>query len=74
MRDSAKEVFADQRTENRAKADAALDELRNLGCTVHSISVEERLRWIEATESLYAEFGSKSAKTAEMIQKIRDLA
>lgn len=74
VRDSAKESFAAQRTENRAKADKALDDLKAVGCTVHSFAEAERAKWAELTEPLFAEFGSKSAKTAEMIDKIRSLA
>lgn len=74
VRDSAKEVFKAQREENRAKADSALQDLKDVGCEVHAIAPEERARWIAATESMFAEFGQKSPKTAEMIQKIRDLA
>jgi len=74
VRDSAVEVFAEQRAENRAKADQALEDLKAVGCTVHSIEEAERAKWIEATAPLFDEFGSKSAKTAEMIEKIRALA
>lgn len=74
VRDTATEVFAEQRAENRQKADQALEDLKAVGVTVHQISEEERAKWAELTEPLFAEFGSKSEKTAEMIEKIRSLA
>lgn len=74
VRETAVEAFAAQRTENRAKADQALEDLKAVGCTVHAIDPNERAKWAELTEPLFDEFGSKSAKTAEMIAKIRGLA
>lgn len=74
VRDTAKAEFAAQRAENRAKADQALEDLKAVGATVHSISEEERAKWASLTEPLFGEFGSKSEKTAEMIAKIRALA
>ena len=74
VRSSAKQVFADQRKENRAKADKALEDLKGFGVTVHAIADAERVKWAELTAPLFDEFGSKSAKTAEMIAKIRALA
>ncbi|QIE55246.1 TRAP transporter substrate-binding protein [Pikeienuella piscinae] len=73
VRGVAVEVFAEQRTENRAKAGQALEDLKAVGVTVHPFPAEERARWEEKTEPLFAEFGSKSPKTAEMIAKIRAL-
>lgn len=74
VRTSAKEVFAEQRAENRAKADKALEDLKAVGVTVHSIDAAEREKWVGLTAPLFDEFGQKSAKTAEMIAKIRSLA
>ena len=73
VRSSAKEVFAEQRTENRAKADQALEDLKAVGVTVHSIDDAERAKWAELTSPLFDEFGSKSPETAAMIAKIRAL-
>jgi len=73
VRSSAKEAFAEQRKVNRANADKALEDLKAVGVTVHSISDEERAKWAALTEPLFAEFGAKSAETAAMIKKIRDL-
>jgi tripartite ATP-independent transporter DctP family solute receptor len=74
VRSSAKEIFKEQRATNRAKADKALDDLRALGVTVHKISDAERQKWAEKTAPLFKDFGAKSPKTAEMIEKIRALA
>ncbi|PWW01697.1 C4-dicarboxylate-binding protein DctP [Hoeflea marina] len=74
VRDTAKEEFLAQRTENRAKADKALDELKAVGVEVHAIDEAERAKWADLTAPLFDEFGSKSPKTAEMIAKIRALA
>jgi len=70
VRDSAKEVFAEQRATNRANADKALDDLKKIGVTVHTISAAERAKWIDLTRPLFDEFGAKSAETKAMIGKI----
>ena len=74
VRASAKEVFAEQRATNRAKADAALGELKEKGVNVHAISEAERAKWMELTVVLFDEFGAKSPETKMMIEKIRALA
>jgi C4-dicarboxylate-binding protein DctP len=74
VRSSAKEAFAEQRASNRAQADQALADLKAAGVSVSSISEEERAKWAELTEPLFAEFGSKSPETKAMIDKIRELA
>ncbi|MBA3325085.1 MAG: TRAP transporter substrate-binding protein [Rhodobacteraceae bacterium] len=73
VRSSAKEVFAEQRATNRAGADAALQQLVDLGCVVHPFPPEERARWEAKTEGLFAEFGATSPETADMIARIRAL-
>ncbi len=70
VRDSAKEVFAEQRKSNRANASAALDDLKKQGITVHQLSEQEKQRWLDATKSLFDEFGAKSPETKAMIDKI----
>ncbi|MFV0493323.1 MAG: TRAP transporter substrate-binding protein [Pseudorhodobacter sp.] len=72
-RSSAKEVFAEQRTINRAGADQALEDLKAVGCVVHPFPEEEKARWEEKTAGLFDSFGSVSPATAEMIAKIRAL-
>lgn len=74
VRDTAKEAFAAQRKDNRENTAAALEELKGLGVKVTVASEAEKARWVEKTEPLFAEFGSKSEATAEMIKKIRALA
>jgi C4-dicarboxylate-binding protein DctP len=71
VRDSAREVFAEQRTSNRAKADAALADLQKAGVTVHRLDAAEKQRWMAATQSLFDEFGAKSPETKAMIARIR---
>jgi C4-dicarboxylate-binding protein DctP len=72
VRDTAKQVFAEQRKVNRANTAKTLDELKASGVTVHQLS--DTPKWREATESLFAEFGAKSPATKAMIDKIRGLA
>jgi len=72
VRDSAKTVFAEQRRVNRANTAATLEELKASGITVRALS--DVSAWTKATESLFAEFGSKSPATKAMIDKIRALA
>ena len=74
VRSSAKEVFAEQRTANRANAAAVLEELKGLGVEVTQLPAEELAKMEELTVPLYDEFGSKSPETAEMIAAIRALA
>jgi tripartite ATP-independent transporter DctP family solute receptor len=74
VRSSAKEIFAEQRATNRANASKALADLEKIGVKVNRISDEERAKWAEMTAPLFDEFGSKSAETKAMIEKIRKLA
>ncbi|MBA3520310.1 MAG: TRAP transporter substrate-binding protein, partial [Rhizobiales bacterium] len=73
VRDSAQEVFAEQRTTNRGEASAALEELKKQGVEVHELPPEELAKMEELTASLFDAFSSKSAETAEMIKQIREL-
>jgi C4-dicarboxylate-binding protein DctP len=72
VRDSAKEIFAEQRKQNRANAARTLEELKVSGITVYQLS--DAPKWRLATESLYVEFGAKSPATKAMIERIRGLA
>ena len=72
VRDSAKEVFAEQRVRNRAETAKTLEELKASGITVHQLS--DTAKWRAATEPLFVEFGAKSHATKAMIDKIRALA
>ena len=71
VRDTAKEVFAEQRAQNRAKANDALAALEKAGVNVIRLSDAEKQRWVTATQSLFDEFGAKSADTKAMIGKIQ---
>ena len=73
VRDSAREIFAEQRTINRAKADEALAQLEKAGTVVHRLSDAEKQRWMAATAPLFDEFGGKSPETKAMIAKITAL-
>ena len=72
VRDSAKEVFAEQRKANRANAAKTLEELKAVGR--HGASAQDTPKWREATDTLYDEFGAKSPATKAMIDRIRALA
>jgi C4-dicarboxylate-binding protein DctP len=73
VRDTAVEVFAEQRAQNRAKAAEALAQLEKNGVNVIRLSDAERARWNAATASLFDEFGAKSPETKAMIAKIQAL-
>jgi C4-dicarboxylate-binding protein DctP len=73
VRTSAKTVFAEQRSTNRANAAAVLEELKGLGVEVTQLPAEELAKMESVTAPLFAEFGGKSAETAEMIAAIRAL-
>ncbi|MBA3504159.1 MAG: TRAP transporter substrate-binding protein [Betaproteobacteria bacterium] len=70
VRDSAKEIFAEQRALNRAKASEALAQLEKSGVNVIRLSAAEQQRWMAATAPLFDEFGGKSPETKAMIVKI----
>jgi TRAP-type transport system periplasmic protein len=70
--DSAKEVFAEQRKENRANANSTLEELKKGGLIVHQ--AKDLPKWREATESQFDEWSAKSPAAKEMVAKIRGLA
>ncbi|NOZ33130.1 MAG: TRAP transporter substrate-binding protein [Alphaproteobacteria bacterium] len=74
VRSSATQIFGEQRQANRDNAAAALDDLKAEGVAVHELSAEEKARWVQATDSLFEEFGQKSPETAAMIANIRALA
>jgi tripartite ATP-independent transporter DctP family solute receptor len=72
MRDSAKEVFAEQRTTNRANTSKVLDDLKKSGMVVHELKDTDK--WREAAEPLYGELAARGPAVKEMIAKIRSLA
>ncbi|MCL4762585.1 MAG: hypothetical protein KJ018_12555, partial [Burkholderiales bacterium] len=73
VRDTAREVFAEQRAQNRAKADEALAQLQKAGVNVIRLPDAEKQRWVAATQSLFDEFGAKSPETKAMIARIAAL-
>jgi C4-dicarboxylate-binding protein DctP len=70
VRQSAKEVFAEQRKENRAKTEEALADLVKAGVTVHKLSADESAKWFATARPLFDEFGNKSAETKAMVGRI----
>jgi hypothetical protein len=70
VRQSAKEVFAEQRKENRAKTEEALADLVKAGVTVHKLSADESAKWFSTARPLFDEFGNKSAETKTMVGRI----
>lgn len=73
VRSSAQEAFEEQRRVNRALADETLEGLKANGVEVSSLPASELTAMEAATSSLFADFGSKSPETAEMIAAIRAL-
>ena len=70
VRQTATEVFAEQRKDNRAKTDSALADLVKAGVVVHKLSPEESAKWFAASKSLFDEFSAKSPETKTMVGKI----
>ena len=70
VRNSAKEIFAEQRKVNRAKTSDALQDLEKAGVQVLRLSDQEAARWFATAQPLFDEFGSKSAETKVMVAKI----
>ena len=70
VRQTATEVFAEQRKDNRAKTDSALADLVKAGVVVHKLSPEESAKWFAASRSLFDEFSAKSPDTKTMVGKI----
>ena len=70
VRNTAKEAFAEQRRNNRAKTDEALRDLEKVGVVVHRSSPEESAKWFAATRPLFEEFSAKSAETKAMVGRI----
>jgi len=71
IRDSAKEVFAEQRAQNRARTGQALQELKDLGTNVYE--VENADAWLAKAQPLFAEYGDKHPAAKPMIDKIMAL-
>lgn len=72
VRVSAGEVFADQRSTNRANTDATLEELKGLGVAVYR--PDDVDKWRAATAPLFDEFGQKGPAVKQMIDDILALA
>ena len=70
VRNTAKEAFAEQRRNNRAKTDEALRDLEKVGVVVHRSSAEESAKWFAATRPLFEEFSTKSPETKVMVGRI----
>jgi C4-dicarboxylate-binding protein DctP len=70
VRSSAKEVFAEQRRDNRARASEALADLQKSGVQVHRLADAEFAKWFDLAKPLFDEFGNKSPETKAMMARI----
>lgn len=70
VRESARDVFAEQRRTNRAKTDEALRDLEKAGVTVHRLPPEESSRWFAQAKPLFDEFAGRSPETKAMVERI----
>jgi C4-dicarboxylate-binding protein DctP len=70
VRQSARDIFAEQRRDNRQRTDSALAELVKAGVTVHRLPNDEASRWFNTARPLFDEFSSKSAETRAMVGRI----
>jgi C4-dicarboxylate-binding protein DctP len=71
VRDTAKEVFAEQRQINRSNTEKALDALRGHGVIVLQLTDSEQ--WQAATAMLYEEYAKKNPEAGPMIEKFKAL-
>jgi C4-dicarboxylate-binding protein DctP len=70
VRQSARDIFAEQRRDNRQRTDSALAELVKAGVTVHRLPNDEASRWFNTARPLFDEFSNKSAETRAMVGRI----
>jgi C4-dicarboxylate-binding protein DctP len=68
VRETAREVFAEQRRVNRANTEKALEELRGYGVEV--LQPTDLPEWQAAAAPLYDEYAKKHPKAGPMIEKI----
>lgn len=68
VRDSAKEVFAEQRANNRARTGKALQDLKDLGTNVYPVQNPDA--WLAKAKPLFADYGDKHPSAKPMIEKI----
>lgn len=71
VRNSAKEVFAEQRKVNRANTAKALEQLKGQGMKV--LQAADIAKWQAVTAPLYVEYAKKHPKAGPMIDKIKAL-
>lgn len=70
VRNSAQEVFAEQRKINREKAGEALKDLEKAGVQAQRLTGQESERWFSSARPLFDEFSTKSADTKVMVGRI----
>jgi TRAP-type transport system periplasmic protein len=70
VRETAAEVFADQRRENRANTEDALQQLIELDVQVYELSDAEMAQWLELTQPLYDSYVSQHPEAESMINRI----
>lgn len=68
VRDSAKEIFAEQRKFNREKTGAALEDLKTAGVQVYQ--PDDPDAWFAKAEPMFAEYAAKGPAVKAMIDKI----
>jgi tripartite ATP-independent transporter DctP family solute receptor len=71
VRDSAKEVFAEQRKINRANTSKALDQLKAQGVKV--VQPPDMAEWQSVTAFLYVDYAKQFPKAGPMIEAIKAL-
>jgi tripartite ATP-independent transporter DctP family solute receptor len=71
VRNSAKEVFAEQRKVNRANTTKALDQLKGQGVKV--VQPTDLAKWQSVTAPLYDDYAKQFPKAGPMIEKIKAL-
>ncbi len=71
IRDTAKEVFAEQRQQNRQKTEKALDDLKAAGVQVYPVEKPEA--WLARANDVFKEYGDAHPAAKVMIEKIMAL-
>lgn len=71
VRETAQEIFAEQRASNRANTEKALRDLKDQGVQVHNLV--DRDKWLAAARPLFDEYAAKGPKAKAMIEKFMAL-
>jgi len=68
VRGTAKEIFAEQRADNRARTGKALQDLKDLGTNAYPLANPKE--WFAKAEPTFADYGDKHPSAKPMIAKI----